>query len=181
MKMNIFLLSWNPYLCAKWHCDKHMKMILEYAQLLCTAHRVLDGKEKIEKTKNGRNIRRWKFKSYDDREKMLYKSTHINHPSAIWVRESSGNYNWLYKLFCHLCDEYKLRYNKIHESDRKLRDFLKNEPLEIPEDDITPMPQAMPDLYKVEDDSVTAYRIFYRFSKNRFAEWKNSETPWWFK
>ena len=42
--MNIFYLSEDPVQCAKWHCDKHVtKMIIEYAQLLSTAHRVLDG------------------------------------------------------------------------------------------------------------------------------------------
>ena len=41
--MNIFFLSWNPETCAQMHCDKHVvKMILETAQILCTAHRVVD-------------------------------------------------------------------------------------------------------------------------------------------
>ena len=50
-------------------------MILESAQMLSTAHRVLD------------NIT-------DDR---LYNKTHVNHPSSKWVRESAYHYNWLYK------------------------------------------------------------------------------------
>ena len=42
--MNIFYLDKDPKTCAQYHCDKHVvKMILEYAQLLSTAHRVLDG------------------------------------------------------------------------------------------------------------------------------------------
>ena len=44
--MNIFYLDTNPALCAEYHCDKHvLKMIIEYAQLLSTAHRILDGEE----------------------------------------------------------------------------------------------------------------------------------------
>ena len=44
--MNIFYLHSEPDQCAKWHCDQHVtKMILEYAQLLSTAHRVCDGEE----------------------------------------------------------------------------------------------------------------------------------------
>ena len=44
--MNIFALSPVPEVAAKWHCDKHVvKMILESAQMLSTAHRILDGKE----------------------------------------------------------------------------------------------------------------------------------------
>jgi len=42
--MNIFYLDNDPKVCAEMHNDKHcIKMILEYAQLLSTAHRVLDG------------------------------------------------------------------------------------------------------------------------------------------
>ena len=44
--MNIFYLSTNTDECARYHCDKHVvKMILETAQMLSTAHRVLDGDE----------------------------------------------------------------------------------------------------------------------------------------
>ena len=42
--MNIFYLSEDPVDCALAHCDKHVvKMILEYGQLLSTAHRLHDG------------------------------------------------------------------------------------------------------------------------------------------
>ena len=42
--MNIFYLHEDPIQNAKWHVDKHVvKMVTEYAQLLSTAHRVLDG------------------------------------------------------------------------------------------------------------------------------------------
>ena len=88
--MNIFYLDKDPKKCAEMHCDKHVvKMILEYAQLLSTAHRVLDGNEWADHVG-------------------LYKATHKNHPSAIWARESAGNYFWLNKLFQELCKEYTL-------------------------------------------------------------------------
>lgn len=42
--MNIFVLDFDTEVCARYHCDKHVvKMIVEYAQLLSTAHHVLDG------------------------------------------------------------------------------------------------------------------------------------------
>ena len=42
--MNIFYLDKAPEIAAQLHCDKHVvKMILESAQMLSTAHRVLDG------------------------------------------------------------------------------------------------------------------------------------------
>ena len=44
--MNIFYISDNPVEAAEWMVDRHVvKMILESAQLLSTAHRLLDGKE----------------------------------------------------------------------------------------------------------------------------------------
>ena len=47
--MNIFKLADYPKQCAEDHCDKHIvKMILEYGQLLSTAHHVLEcGLEKV--------------------------------------------------------------------------------------------------------------------------------------
>ena len=42
--MNIFVLDDSPRKSAVAHCDKHVcKMMIEYAQMLSTAHRVLDG------------------------------------------------------------------------------------------------------------------------------------------
>ena len=43
--MNIFYLDHNvTKSCAEQHVDKHVvKMIVEYAQILSTAHRMIDG------------------------------------------------------------------------------------------------------------------------------------------
>lgn len=39
--MNIFYLDENPSIAAAMHCDKHVvKMIVEYAQLMSTAHHI---------------------------------------------------------------------------------------------------------------------------------------------
>ena len=103
--MNIFYVDKNPKTAAKMMCDKHIiKMILESAQMLCTAKRVLDGKLYMAKTKNGRNIKRWRLS--DERENVLYKASHINHPSAIWVRESVENYLQMYKLLLSLICQF---------------------------------------------------------------------------
>ena len=92
--MNIFYLDKDPIVISEMMCDKHnVKMILESAQMLSTAHRVLDGDE------------------FADQHQM-YKATHKNHPSAIWARSSDKHYMWLYELFCALSEEYQLRYGK---------------------------------------------------------------------
>ncbi len=89
-------------------------MILEYSQLLSTAHRVLDGQQYVDDS-SGRRIKRWKLNNSFAGDSLLYKATHINHPSAIWARESKANYQWLAYLLVELCKEYTHRYGKVHK------------------------------------------------------------------
>ena len=110
--MNIFYLHNNPVICARQHCDKHVvKMILEYAQILSTTHRVCDGTQTIE-ISNGRKIKRWTLN--DDRNNVLYKATHINHPSTLWARSSNKNYQWLFSLWVQLLKEYYYQIGRAH-------------------------------------------------------------------
>lgn len=70
--MNIFYVHSDPVICAQQHVDKHVvKMILEYAQLMSTAHRILDGVETVGLSKSGRKAKRWVLP--DEREDALYK------------------------------------------------------------------------------------------------------------
>jgi hypothetical protein len=175
--MNIFYLDSNVTKCAEYHNDKHVvKMILEYAQLLSTAHRVLDGKEYIDAS-SGRKIKRWRLED-TSLEAHLYKATHINHPSAVWVRQSNNNYNWLVCLFQSLLSEYTHRYGKIHSCDRLVY-WVRKPPVNIPVGYKTQPTPAMPDEYKVPD-SVQSYRNYYLGAKNNMAKWKNRPIPeWW--
>ena len=114
--MNIFFLSINPEVCAIMHCDKHVrKMILEYAQMLCTAHHVC-GRYKNPK---------------------LYKISFKNNPCTVWARTSSGNYLYLYILFINLCKEYTRRFGKIHATETQLEYCLSFIPIYIPNGNIT--------------------------------------------
>ena len=86
--LHIFYLDENYETAAKQHLDKHVvKMIIEYAQLMSTAHRVLDGTQWYDKTAAGRKIARWEH-PHPEKDQILYKASHINHPSGIWARES---------------------------------------------------------------------------------------------
>ena len=179
--MNIFYLHTETRLCAEWHVDKHtVKMILEYSQLLSTAHRLLDGTMSIGKSKTGRNVKRWILS--DDRDSIIYNATHINHPSAIWTRESIHNYTWLHNLLNDLCIEYTHRYGKIHKVESSgLLTKLKTPPKNISTvKTFTEPPPAMPDQYKVSNDSAASYRNYYIGAKNRFAKWKNRSIPPWY-
>ena len=182
--MNIFYLSHDTIECAQMHNDKHcIKMILEYCQLLSTAHRMIDGEEFIGKTATGRNIKRWKLS--DDRETTLYTATHINHPSAVWCRQSKENYTWLHQLLVELCKEYTYRYGKVHKCESTgLVKKLGIVPSNIPNKPFTGPTPAMPDDIKVAGNSLASYRNYYINNKVHLASWKgkvNSRNrPEWF-
>ena len=183
--MNIFYLDKDPRVCAEYHVDKHVvKMILEYCQLLSTAHRIIDGKESVEKKyvqgslpARYRNVKHWILT--DERETTLYSATHINHPSAVWVRRSYENYVWLYQLFTELLKEYTYRYGKTHACARLVED-LYTPPTHIAKGiGFTEPTPAMPDDYKVPGNSIQSYKNYYLGDKQRMFSWKNREKPSW--
>jgi hypothetical protein len=177
-KINIFYIDHDPVQAAEWMVDKHcVKMILESAQLLSTAHRILDGREIEGKSKTGRKARRWVLD--DARESVLYAATHINHPSAIWCRQSIENYNWLVDHFFALMAEYTYRYNKEHKCYGELSYMLQSPPLNLKKYDWTPMPSAMADEYKISNDPLINYRNYYKIGKVNMHSWKNRQPPEW--
>ena len=181
--MNIFYLHHNQKLCAEMHNDKHcIKMILEYAQLLSTAHRVLDGTLLVGISDKGRKSTSWILP--DNRNDILYKATHINHPSAIWCRQSYENYEWLYTMFIELMNEYTYRYGKNHACE-KLIEPLYTPPTHIPKGiGFTEPTPAMPDIVKVANNSIASYRNYYINNKTHLASWRGKvnsrNTPEWF-
>ncbi len=157
--MNIFVIENNVDGCAKSLCDKHLvKMILEYAQLLSTAHHILDPELD---------------------HSSIYRKTHINHPCTKWVIKSSSNYQWLFKLLVKCLLEYTRRYKKVHKTQSLLR-YLKNTPRNIAIGGLTPFVQCMPDEYK-GSDTVEAYRRYYNGAKVGIAKWKDGLVPNWFQ
>lgn len=155
-KLNIFVLDKNPQEAAKMHSDQHVrKMILESAQMLCTAHWMTGGAAP-------------------------YKKTHYNHPCAKWARKNNHNYKWLTMLAQSLCKEFTFRFNKIHKTQEVIEWCSQNMP-EIPQgNSITKMPQAMPQTYW-NKDVVSAYRQYYIAEKQVFsrgnATWTKRKKP----
>ena len=148
--MNIFYLDEDPKVAAILQYNKHVvKMILESAQMLCTAHHVYGNEEQ--------------------KENVPYKQAHLNHPSTIWCRQSIPNYMWLYKHMLALGHEYTHRYGKVHKSITKCKDFLSIAPQGINKyASFTQPPQAMPDEYKAEC-SIEAYWNYYIGEKHIVA------------
>ena len=160
--MNIFYIHDNPVIAAQAMTDKHVvKMILESAQLLSTAHRALDGQEFIQLSKSGARLRKWNHPDAH-MDITLYKSTHLNHPSGIWVRQSAENYMWLYKHFIALSEEYYQRYGKRHASELLLSGLLSKAPNNIPNIRRTPMLVAITDTqWHVPNNPLQSYRNYY--------------------
>lgn len=101
--MNIFVTDESPIKAAFDLDDKRVvKMILESTQMLCTAINETGGKAP-------------------------YKSTHKNHPSNVWVRQSGANWHWLWDHAMELCDRYQAVYNKVHKCKSILLDLTDQE------------------------------------------------------
>lgn len=157
--MNIFVLDLDPVKAAEYHCDKHViKMILETGQLLSTTCRYFDI-------------------DYG------YKKTHVNHPCAIWARQSYQNILWLQRLGIELCFQYTKRYFKLHKSldvilqlplDEIREKFGKNN---IELNNMTRFALAMPEQYKT-NDVVESYRNYYIHEKKDICTWKIDKPVW---
>ena len=175
--MNIFYVDTDPNTAAQCLVDKHVvKMILESAQLLSTAHRVLDGEKYIGKVNDRKHT------SYilpDARESVMYAATHMNHPSAVWCRQSVQNYDWLVDHFFALMNEYTHRYGKMHKCYGELSYQLQSPPKNLKEWDWTPMPSCMVEEYIISEDPLTNYRNYYRIGKSSLHKWTNRQPPEW--
>ena len=154
--MNIFYLDEDPKLAAIYQYNKHVvKMILESAQMLCTAHHCIMG---------------------DDAD-VPYKIAHKNHPSTIWARQSGENYAWLYHHMIALGEEYYVRYGRKHLTITKCEDVLSKFPPLLKDalyGDPIDMPQCMPDEYK-DECSVKAYWNYYIGEKHTVANPKTEK------
>ena len=147
--MNIFYLDKNPYKAAQYQYNKHVvKMILESAQMLCTAHHC--------------------YGDAEQKANVPYKQAHLNHPSTVWARKSRETYMWLYYHMIGLGNEYEKRYNKQHLTITKCGEFLATPPRHIQGNEWSQPPQAMPDEYKHED-SIIAYWQYYINDKAHIA------------
>lgn len=201
--MNIFILDNDIEKCAHAHTDKHMKQILEAAQLLCTAIRIHGGTKTILTDPLGKKKvvyllpnETHKFIKQDKKGKVSYKlwlssglyiQTHVNHPCAAWVRESIDNFNYLCKLTIELNKEYMHRFNKLqpHKSAQMLcNESISNKaykyyPFELQGVGFTPFAICMPEEYKVAGDAVQSYRNYYNGAKRDLHKWTNREKPEW--
>lgn len=181
--MNIFYLDDNPITAAQMQCDKHVvKMVVESAQMLSTAHRFLDGILERRKSISGKRVVDY-YALSDDREDVLYKAVHMGHPCSVWTYTSKNNYMWHYIHWKALCNEYTYRYNKQHKAEIDLDKYLKYAPNNIQLLGPMPLPLAMGSAPECIDynEPVISYRNFYMTKQKNFKMvWTNREMPSWF-
>lgn len=175
--MNIFALDDNPVYAALAQHDRHVvKMILESAQMLsvCVGHK---------------DMTRYSQLLDDASRAMLYKPTHMNHPCAVWVRQSDANFTWLVVHMDALVSEYHRRFpGKTHACSRMRYMFAamvgrilgkgfytKNH--EVSEEALElalqhdPFACAMPLNYRDIESEVQSYRNYYVAEKCAGNRW----------
>lgn len=178
--MNVFYIDHDPVTAATWLCDQHVsKMILESAQMMCTAIRMNLGLDDVPREELPHELR------------FLYRKAHPKHGSTIWVGTSYDNFKWIFQHVVQMHHQHQLRFGTRHKSFRVARIawvYTMNrrgtkDAVPFVEKGLTPPYMAFgPDLGHLKDpaDPVDSYRKFYIADKSKFATWTNSEPPpWW--
>lgn len=151
--MNIFVSNPCPRRSARFLDDKRVvKMVLETAQLLSGALNILS-----------------------DTQVAPYKTTHQNHPCAIWCRQSKENWMWLYEHGIALGVEYTRRYGKSHKSAEVIRSLLHLvQTVSFPSSGLQPFVDCTD--VKLPGDVCNNYRVYLH------AKWRcDNRRPTWYK
>jgi hypothetical protein len=164
--MNIFVLDLDPVKAAQaMDCVRVPKMVTESAQMLASAlrrHGATD--EQMPLTKAGKP----------------YKGGYKHHPCTIFAGDSRDNFIWLSHHALALCGEYISRFNKVHACHGPIK-LMSTMFHIIPEGELTPFAQAMPDEYR-DDDAVKAYRAYYKSKVDSpgGVHYRHTSPPdWW--
>jgi hypothetical protein len=208
--MNIFYLDKDPKIAAQFHCDKHVvKMIIETAQMLSTAHwndKLLSMGKDVTDFKNQRSAWRFVIDSFATRRgvnisdlnnrdaiKLLKSSFDYEHLPIYLKGYSPTHYNhpcavWIREQSLHYVWTQKLAKNLCIEYTKRYHKTHKTEsiinimasvPKNIGDTGWASPPQCMPVDCR-GNDPVDAYRKYYINEKSRFAKWKYTDPPkWW--
>lgn len=170
--MNLFWLSRKFRRNARYHCDQHVvKMPAEAVQLLYSVLIVLlpDQAWRATAPLNKQGTARG------------YDIPNLNHPLAIWVRQSRTNFNLCLEYALALCKEYTRRYSKIHFVEQHANWLALNIPENLPATPMTPIPICTPDGGQATSikKAVKIYRRAYVRDKLTFARYYHCSMPKW--
>ena len=89
-------------------------MSTEYKQMLSVRHIVfwmvlnIMTRQRVVQKSSGGNTQ-------DEKDgEILFKASHVNHPTNKWVRMCRENYGLMFTYHILCCNEYEHRYGKIH-------------------------------------------------------------------
>ncbi len=188
-KIQIYFIDSDPNKAVYALINEHISLqIKDVLQLLCNAHRFLDGE---------------RYVLMDEREKIFYKVRKLKNPWNIWGRERVENYLWLSDYLFALMEEYKSRFNKPYKKFRTIECqnilvnmtfMLQSPPHKLKEYEWTNPPLTIPTGYinldssKNEEyslvDIVNFYRYFYILSGKYISPYEvgiHSNPPSWLK
>ena len=199
--MNIFALDQCPMQSALWLDDiRKNKMILESAQMLSTAVRLLIGTPVEVKVKHGTSVRtkqHWLLPDEDINEigesatlfsnlfsDSIYKVAYANHPCTIWARQSRGNFRWLLSHMSHLF----IQKDGEHRSARLIPMLEKYaDTVPFPQEELTGFANCARNQergvdYSHIEDVHQAYRLYMNDrwkERNITLTWRWGEQPEW--
>lgn len=162
--MNVFILEYDKYGRIDWikSAESHdnyrvPKMVLESAQLCSTTINLLSNKVSAP-----------------------YRTTHQNHPCAIWARESRTNFENLVTYGLALSVEFTRRFGKIHKSQKVIETcHALSKDVDFPSNLFTRPACAISDKSLIDNnDVVGSYRRYWVTKKNMC--YPKDKIPDWF-
>lgn len=169
--MNIFATSSCPIECAQALDDKRLnKLQLETAELLALAVWWHHGSEGLSALGLLDRLRK----------------SHVNHPCAVWARQTASNYSWLAAHGAALNAEWSHRFKRVHATSSEI--FILEDLWSImPPGAQTPFPRCCRNLERGVDcthieDIHEAYRSYLcqRWPTDKLPpRWTNRLPPKW--
>ena len=149
----IYFLDENPELAGIYLSDKHLSCQLGSAcTIICTV-----------------------LSMYTDMP-MPQKIINRNNALVTWANTSKSNLRWLIAYAQSVQRHFYTVYGTYHNTTIDMNN------IEIPnlsEDTLSNFPLLIPDMYKVGDNAVDAYRNYYVAEKAKITDYRK-ETPDWF-
>ncbi len=158
--MAIFILDPDPKINVQLLGDKHLtQAILTSAVALSTA-----------------------LHNVGCHESYLYNSLAPKSSFNKWVAATKENFQWLLNTATYAGEEFLYRKERMHRSYKDVILLIKENNLSsfIPNGKLQPFLQNLPEKYK-QENTVQAYRNFYKEKKAPNTHWTKREKPNWLK
>lgn len=184
----IYYLDHDARQAAEWHCDTHVaRSPVEIGQILSAVWHVLSSEQVGEEWLRRKDPRVAEFEDPGFIRTLagqrIYRAPFRRHPHVLWAAESTGNYDWLWRLGAHLCDEYQHRFKAPYVGPRAALWALERPPPTLPEGAQSEPSTAMsPALHFVADGvvhAVASYRAFYAAARWHRLHWTRRPPPPW--